>query len=63
MTNESLSPRYFKASHLFYEAYNAVAVEGGSGKVGYLVEFDQTSNIFNNPKQEATQEYVSGRFG
>ena len=28
--------------------YNAVAVEGGSGKVGYLVEFDQTSNIFNN---------------
>ena len=43
--------------------YNAVAVEGGSGKVGYLVEFDQTSNIFNNPKQEATQEYVSGRFG
>ena len=40
-----------------------MAVEGGSGKVGYLVEFDQTSNIFNNPKQEATQEYVSGRFG
>ena len=36
---------------------------GGLGKVGYLVEFDQTSNIFNNPKQEATQEYVSGRFG
>jgi phosphate transport system ATP-binding protein len=43
--------------------YNAVAVEGGSGKVGYLVEFDQTKNIFNNPKQQATQEYVSGRFG
>ena len=43
--------------------YNAVAVEGGSGKVGYLVEFDETSNIFNNPRQEATQEYVSGRFG
>ena len=43
--------------------YNAVAVEGGSGKVGYLVEFDETSNIFNNPKQQSTQEYVSGRFG
>jgi phosphate transport system ATP-binding protein len=43
--------------------YNAVAVEGGSGKVGYLVEYDQTANIFNNPQQQATQEYVSGRFG
>jgi phosphate transport system ATP-binding protein len=43
--------------------YNAVAVEGGSGKVGYLVEFDETQNIFNNPSQQATQEYVSGRFG
>lgn len=43
--------------------YNAVAVEGGTGKVGYLVEFDETANIFNNPRQQATQEYVSGRFG
>ena len=43
--------------------YNAVAVEGGSGKVGYLVEFDETANIFNNPQQQSTQEYVSGRFG
>jgi len=43
--------------------YNAVPVEGGSGKVGYLVEFDQTTNVFNNPRQEATMDYVSGRFG
>ena len=43
--------------------YNAEAVEGGSGKVGYLVEFDRTENIFNSPAQQATQDYVSGRFG
>lgn len=30
---------------------------------GYLVEYDNTEVIFQNPKQESTQEYVSGRFG
>ena len=29
--------------------YNAEAVEGGSGKVGYLVEFNETEKIFNAP--------------
>ena len=43
--------------------FNAEAVEGGSGKVGYLVEFNNTDNIFNAPSQQATQDYVSGRFG
>jgi phosphate transport system ATP-binding protein len=43
--------------------FNAEAVEGGSGKVGYLVEFDKTESIFNAPAQQATQDYVSGRFG
>ncbi|MCX5948888.1 MAG: phosphate ABC transporter ATP-binding protein PstB [Cyanobacteria bacterium] len=43
--------------------FNAEAVEGGSGKVGYLVEFSDTENIFNAPAQQATQDYVSGRFG
>ncbi len=42
--------------------YNAEATETGS-KVGYLVEYDQTEVIFQNPSQQATQEYVSGRFG
>ncbi len=42
--------------------FNAEATETG-GKVGYLVEYDQTSKIFQNPAQEATQEYVTGRFG
>jgi phosphate transport system ATP-binding protein len=43
--------------------YNAEAVDGGSGKVGYLVEFDRTEKIFNSPSQQATLDYVSGRFG
>jgi phosphate transport system ATP-binding protein len=30
--------------------FNAEAVEGGSGKVGYLVEFNDTDNIFNAPR-------------
>lgn len=42
--------------------YNAEATEKG-GKVGYLVEYDRTEVIFQSPKQEATQAYVSGRFG
>ena len=43
--------------------YNAEAVEGGSGKVGYLVEFAPTEKIFNAPAEQATMDYVSGRFG
>jgi len=43
--------------------YNAEAQEGGSGKVGYLVEFNETENIFNSPSQQSTLDYVSGRFG
>ncbi|MFM7268124.1 MAG: phosphate ABC transporter ATP-binding protein, partial [Cyanobium sp.] len=41
----------------------AEAVEGGTGKVGYLVEYDRTETIFNSPAQQATLDYVSGRFG
>jgi phosphate transport system ATP-binding protein len=43
--------------------FNAEAVESGSGKVGYLVEFNDTERIFNAPVQQATQDYVTGRFG
>jgi phosphate transport system ATP-binding protein len=42
--------------------FNAEATEDG-GKVGYLVEYDETETIFQSPQQQATQEYVSGRFG
>ncbi|CAA9522942.1 MAG: Phosphate transport ATP-binding protein PstB [uncultured Segetibacter sp.] len=42
--------------------FNAKETEKG-GKQGYLVEYDQTENIFQSPKEEATKDYVSGRFG
>lgn len=42
--------------------YNAEATEKGN-KVGYLVEYDRTENIFSNPREQATRDYVSGRFG
>ncbi|KKZ14487.1 MAG: phosphate ABC transporter ATP-binding protein [Candidatus Synechococcus spongiarum 15L] len=43
--------------------YNAVEVEGSDGKVGYLAEYNETKEIFNNPKSKDTKEYVTGRFG
>jgi phosphate transport system ATP-binding protein len=43
--------------------FNAEAVEGGTGKIGHLVEFSATEKIFNAPSQKATLDYVSGKFG
>ena len=31
--------------------------------LGELIEYDTTQNIFNNPKEERTENYISGRFG
>ncbi len=42
--------------------FNAEATNKGS-KVGYLVEYDRTEKIFQDPSQEITKDYVSGRFG
>ncbi|BAY27435.1 phosphate ABC transporter ATPase subunit [Calothrix sp. NIES-2100] len=42
--------------------FNVQQSEKG-GRSGYLVEYDATEIIFNNPKQEDTRDYVSGRFG
>ncbi len=42
--------------------FNAEATDQG-GKLGYLVEYDETVNIFTNPKEDYTRDYVSGRFG
>lgn len=33
------------------------------GKVGYLVEYDDTHVIFNEPKEAVTRDYTTGRFG
>ncbi|MBC9953852.1 phosphate ABC transporter ATP-binding protein [Leucobacter sp. cx-42] len=35
----------------------------GTGKPGKLIEFDDTSKIFSTPSVQATEDYVSGRFG
>ncbi|KTR36394.1 MULTISPECIES: phosphate ABC transporter ATP-binding protein PstB [Rothia] len=35
----------------------------GTGKPGRLIEYAPTQEIFNNPKEQATEDYVSGRFG
>ena len=35
----------------------------GTGKPGRLIEVDDTKKIFSNPSEQATQDYVTGRFG
>ena len=34
-----------------------------TGKPGKLIEYDDTTTIFSNPAEKATEDYVSGRFG
>jgi phosphate transport system ATP-binding protein len=35
----------------------------GTGKPGKLIEYDDTKTIFTTPSVQATEDYVSGRFG
>jgi phosphate transport system ATP-binding protein len=35
----------------------------GTGKPGKLIEYDDTNTIFTNPHVQATEDYVSGKFG
>jgi phosphate transport system ATP-binding protein len=35
----------------------------GDDRAGYLVEVGQTNQIFTNPSNQLTEDYVSGRFG
>ena len=35
----------------------------GTGKPGKLIEYDDTTKIFSTPTVQATEDYVSGRFG
>lgn len=35
----------------------------GTGEPGKLIEYGPTQDLFNNPVQEATRDYVAGRFG
>ena len=42
--------------------FNVQANEKGQ-RSGYIAEYDRTEVIFQSPKKQETQEYVSGRFG
>jgi phosphate transport system ATP-binding protein len=32
-------------------------------RAGILVEYGETNQIFTNPKEKRTEDYISGRFG
>jgi phosphate transport system ATP-binding protein len=34
-----------------------------SDRAGYLVEYGNTNDLFTNPKNELTEQYITGRFG
>ncbi len=42
--------------------FNAEESDKGN-RFGYLVEYEETGKIFDNPQAQATQEYLSGKFG
>lgn len=42
-------------------AFFSVDISGGS-RTGYLVEFGPTSQIFENPREKLTKDYISGQF-
>jgi phosphate transport system ATP-binding protein len=42
--------------------FNVQTGERG-GRTGYLVEYAPTEQIFQDPQQQATKEYVTGKFG
>ena len=35
----------------------------GTGKPGKLIEMDDTATMFSSPREQATEDYISGRFG
>jgi phosphate transport system ATP-binding protein len=43
--------------------FTAEVNETSDTRTGILVEYDQTGNIFSNPRDERTENYVTGRFG
>jgi phosphate transport system ATP-binding protein len=42
-------------------AFFSVEISKG-GRTGFLVEYGQTAQVFNDPREELTKEYVSGQF-
>jgi phosphate transport system ATP-binding protein len=44
-------------------AFFNVEANAKGQRTGYIVEYDRTEVIFQSPQEQATQAYVSGRFG
>lgn len=44
-------------------AFFSARIDDAGQRYGHLVEMDQTSKIFTNPKDSRTEDYISGRFG
>jgi phosphate transport system ATP-binding protein len=66
---EELRARYtiIIVTHNMQQAARAsdytVFLNMGEDRAGYIVERDRTIEIFTNPKNQLTEDYVSGRFG
>lgn len=43
--------------------FTALPDETTGNRTGVLVEFDRTSDLFTNPRDTRTEDYISGRFG
>lgn len=43
--------------------FTALADEGTGDRTGVLVEYGKTGQIFEQPKDQRTEDYISGRFG
>ena len=44
-------------------AFFTVDVRAEGARTGRLVEFDDTGVIFTNPREQSTEDYITGRFG
>lgn len=46
-----------------YTAFMSLDRDKIEDRIGVLIEFDETSKLFTNPKLKETEDYISGRFG
>ena len=44
-------------------AFFTAEVDDNGVRHGRLVEYDETPRIFTNPKEQRTEDYITGRFG
>jgi phosphate transport system ATP-binding protein len=44
-------------------AFFNVKMNDGGQRTGYLVEFNDTEQLFTSPTEKDTEDYITGRFG